>query len=87
MKVKKDISKVSLIDINLDNTKIFINQSLCPYYKSLWSKSKRLHAIKQIHSYNVSNGTVKINLEEKSRPISITHKSLPFQLDIPVLLY
>ena len=33
MKVKKDISKLNLTDIDLGNTKIFINQSLCPYYK------------------------------------------------------
>ena len=44
MKVKKDLSKLNLTDIDLDNTKIFINQSPCPYYKLLWSRSKRLHA-------------------------------------------
>ena len=73
MKVKKDLSKLNLSDIDLGNTKIFINQSLCPYYKLLWSRSKRLHAMKHIHSYYVSNGTVKVKLEENSRPISITH--------------
>ena len=73
MKVKKDVSKLNLIDIDIGNTKIIINQSFCPYYRLLWSKSKRLHAIKQIHSYYVSNGTVKVKLEENSRPISISH--------------
>ena len=58
---------------DLDNTKIFINQSLCPYYKLLWSKSKRLHAMKQIHSYYISNGTVKVKIEENDQPTSITH--------------
>ena len=38
MKVKKDISKLNLTDIDLGNTKIFINQSLCPYYKIYQSK-------------------------------------------------
>ena len=73
MKVKKDFSELNLTDIDLGNTKIFIIQSFCPYYKILWSKSKRLHAMKQIHSYYVSSGTVKEKLEENSRPISITH--------------
>ena len=73
MKFKKDLSKLNLTDTDLGNTKIFINQSLCPYYKISWSKSKRLHAMKQIHSYYVSNDTVKIKLEENSRPISIAH--------------
>ena len=59
MKVKKYFSKLNLTDIDLENTKIFINQSLSPYYKLLWYKSKRLHAMKQIHSYYVSNGTVR----------------------------
>ena len=60
MNVKKDLSKLNLTNIDLGNTKIFITESLCPYCKLLWSKSKRLHAIKQIHSYYVSNGTVKV---------------------------
>ena len=63
MKVKKDLSKLNLSDIDLGNTKIFINQSLCPYYKLLWSRSKRLHAMKHIYSYYVSNGTVKVIFE------------------------
>ena len=34
MKVeKKGISKLNLTDIDLDNTKIFFNQDLSPYYK------------------------------------------------------
>ena len=73
LKVKKDLSELNLTDMDLGNTKIFINQSVCPYYTILWSKSKRLHAMKQIHSYYVSNGTMKVKLEENSRPISITH--------------
>ena len=73
MKVKKDSSKLNLTDIDLGKTKIFINKTLCPYYKLLWSKSKKLHAMKQIHSYYVSNDTVKVKLEQTSRPFSITH--------------
>ena len=42
MKFKKDLFKLNLTDIDLDDAKIFINQSLCPYYKILRSKSKRL---------------------------------------------
>ena len=63
MKDKKDLSKLNLTDIDLGNTKIFINQSICPYYRLLWSESKRLYAIKQIHSYHVSNRTVGVKLE------------------------
>ena len=51
MKVKKYLSKLNLTDMDLGNTKIFIDQSLYLYYELLWPKSKRLHAMKQIYSY------------------------------------
>ena len=73
MKVKKYLSKLNLTDTDLGNTKVFINQSLCQYHKLLWSKSKQLDTIKQIHSYYASNGTVKVTFQENSRPLSITH--------------
>ena len=46
MKVKKDLSKLNLTGVDLYDTKIYINQSLSPYYKLLWSKSKWLYTIK-----------------------------------------
>ena len=43
LSVKKDLQKVKLEDIGLKGSNsIFINPSLCPYYRMLWSKSKRL---------------------------------------------
>ena len=73
MKVKKDLFKLNLTDIDLGSSKVFINESLSPNCKLLLSKSKRLHAMKQIHSYYVSNGTVEVNFDKNSRPVSITH--------------
>ena len=70
MKVKKDLSKLNLINIDLGNTKIFINQSFCDiinYYGlkvngcMQWSK----------FSYYVSNRTVEVKLEENCRPIQL----------------
>ena len=55
--------------------KLYINQSLCPYYRVLWSKSKSLHSMGKIYSYYVSNGTVKIKIQETSKPLSIMHIS------------
>ena len=75
MKVKKDLFKLNLTDIDLGNAKIFFNHSLSPHHKLLWSKSKRLHVMKQIHSYYVSNGMVNVKLEENSRSLSITHST------------
>ena len=35
-------------------TKIFVNQSLCPYYRILRSKTKRLQSMGKINSFFIS---------------------------------
>ena len=54
-------------------TKIYINQSLCPYYRILWSKAKRLQNIGSIDNFYISSGTIKIKVTENSSLIMITH--------------
>ena len=50
-------AKKDLKDLNTDNldlprgTKIFVNQSLCPYCRTLWSKNKRLRSMGMINSF------------------------------------
>ena len=65
--VKKDLKKFIMEDLELPgNNKLFINRSLCPYYKMLWFKSKKLHSLSKIHSFFTSGGTIKIRVIEKS---------------------
>ena len=72
--VKRDLKKLTLEELELSgNTKLFINRSLCPYYKMLWSKSKKLHSLSKIHSFFISGDTIKIRVNENSSPLSITH--------------
>ena len=54
-------------------TKIYINQSLCSYYRILWLKAKRLQNIGSIDNFYISSGTIKIKVTENSSPITITH--------------
>ena len=62
-------------------TKVFVNENLCGYYKLLWSKCKKLFLEKNIASFWVTNGTVKIKLlNDQVR--SITHK-----VDLSVLTH
>ena len=65
-KIKLNKKKLKSIDhrkIGLSSgTKVFINESLRRYYKLLWSKCKKLFLEKNIASFWVTNGTVKINL-------------------------
>lgn len=74
--VKRDLSKLDMKEVDLpEGTQVFVNQSLCPYYKSLWSKSKKLLSLGKIHSFFVSNSTIKLKLQENGEPVAITHSS------------
>ena len=75
LNVQKDIQKITATDLDLPNTtiKLYLNESLCPYYRILWSKSRALFTMGKIHSYFISNGSVKIRLQEKGSSIPITH--------------
>ena len=60
-------------DVNLPGqNKLLFNKSLLPYYKVLWSKSKKLHRLGKIFSFCISGDTVKIKVSENSSPLSIT---------------
>ena len=54
------------------NRSIFINTSLCPYYRMLWSKCKRLHDLGKISNFYISSGTIKVKISGNKNPISIT---------------
>ena len=54
-------------------TKIYINQSLCPYYRILWSKAERLQNIGAIDNFYISSGTIKIKVTKNSSPITIMY--------------
>ena len=70
---KKEFRKLGMEEIGfLEDNPIFVNQSLCTYYRVLWSKAKRLHSLKRISSFYVSGGTVKIKISENSLPLPIT---------------
>ena len=72
--VKWDLREVKLEDIgSRGSNSIFINPSLCPYYRMLWSKSKRLLDLGKINNFYVSSGKIKIRIQENSKPMSINH--------------
>ena len=74
LSVKRDLRKIKLEDIGLrGSNSVFINPSLYPYYRMLWSKSKRLLDLGKINNFYVSSGKIKIRIQENSKPLSITH--------------
>ena len=44
-----------------------------PYYRMLWFRTKTLYQKGKIDSFYVSNGNIKIRLQENARPITISH--------------
>ena len=72
--VKKDLKKIKKQGIGLTgNHSIFINTSLSPYYRMLWSKCKRLHELGNTTNFYISSGTIKVKITSNSSPIAVTH--------------
>ena len=72
--VKKDLQKIKMEDVNLlGQNKLFINRSLCLYYKVLWPKSKKSHSLGKIFSFYISSDAIQIKVNENSSPLSIIH--------------
>ena len=68
---RKDIHRILLNKNKLKNLK-FINESLCWYYKKLWSKCKSLWRADHISAFWFRNGSLRIKLSNGSVSI-ITH--------------
>ena len=56
-----------------ENTEIFINESLCSYYRGIWNKCKKLRAIQKIHQFYKISGLLRVKLEETGLSTIITH--------------
>ena len=74
LKRKKKLKSVDITKVGLpQGSLVFINQSLCSYYKYLWSICKRLHSKKRIHSFWVSNRNVNLRVRENTPVLLVSH--------------
>ena len=74
---KRKLRSINLYDHNTNTNnkwKIFINQSLFPYYRKLYGMVKDLNNKGLIDYFWIENGTIKIREFLQSKPISITHE-------------
>ena len=55
------------------NTPVYINDSLCIYYKKLWVKCKKLHNNKLIYAFWTSNDFIKVKVSKNDNNHIITH--------------
>ena len=60
---------------NSNSRKIFINQTLCQYYRRLYGLVKDMNNESLIDSFWISNGTIKIKESTQPKPVSITLES------------
>ena len=55
------------------NLILMLESSLCPYYKGLWGKCKKLWLDEVIVSFYTSNGIIRIKKSQQDSAIPITH--------------
>ena len=74
LRVKKELKSLDPTDLNFpENTKIFINENLCPYHRGIWNKCKKLRAIQNIHQFYTISGLISVKLEKTGPSKIITH--------------
>ena len=74
LRVKKDLRTLDPTELDFpEGTRIFINESLCAYYRGLWNKCKKLKGMGKLHVFFVSNGTIKVKMIENDRAKPVTH--------------
>ena len=66
-------SRKKLANIAEYKKKMFINESLCPYYRFIHGKCKALWKLEKIFGFWVSNGTVRYRLREHGNFCKVTH--------------
>ena len=71
-KVMKNLKGTDLSSIGI-RSPVYINDSLCKYYKMHWRKCKKLCVNKFIHSFCVSDGSITMKLSDSERSYMITH--------------
>ena len=74
MRIKKGLKDLNPTNLSFpEGTKIYVNDSLCPYYRGLRNECKKLWNNKKIYSYFTANGTVRIKQVENGPYKNITH--------------
>ena len=70
---KKKLKNLSNDELGLEtNSKVFVNESLCKYYKLLWSQCKLLWNDK-IFAFWTTIGSLKLKFRQDDRVHTISH--------------
>ena len=69
---KKKLKRKNLTSLGISK-RIYINDSLCKYYKQLWANCKKLRENQVIHAFWISNGSIKLKVSETGNVHTVTH--------------
>ena len=72
--LKKDLKCMNLSSLGIKSV-VYINDSLCTYFKMLWGKCRKPLSNKYIHSFWVTNGTIKLKTVENGGVYAVTHRN------------
>ena len=70
--LKKGLKGMSLSSLGIKSA-VYINNSLCTFHKMLWGKCRKLLLSKYIHSFWVTDGTIKFETIENGRVYAVTY--------------
>ena len=71
---KKKLKNLSNEELGVEtNSKVFVNESLCTYYKLLWSQCKLLWNDKMIFAFWTTNGSLKLKFRQDDCVHTISH--------------
>ena len=74
MSIKKGLKHLNPTNLSFqEGTKMYINNSLCPYYRELWNECKKLWNNNKIYSSFTVNGAARIKQVRNGPYKSITH--------------
>ena len=69
---KKKLKGKNLTSLGI-NKPIYINDSLCTYYRKLWARYKKLRDNQVIHAFWISSGSIKLKVLETVNVHTVTH--------------
>ena len=74
LREKQELKNVDPSEFDFpEGTDLFINESLCFYYKMLWNKCKKLWGKKSIYTYFTSNGNIRYRIRENGDVDTVTN--------------
>ena len=83
LREKQELKNVDPSEFDFpEGTDIFINESLCSYYKMLWNKCKKLWEKKSIYTYFTSNGNIRYRIRENGDVDTVTNIT-DFKMNFP----